>query len=134
MKALLIPADPSRPVELIDISGRDHLRTHVGGLPEATQYDYDAIMFVSDTGRIDGQPIDMRATDYIRRDSEAARQGKMIGIDPSYGLYGEVVVVGNAEQAYVTCRIGWSNALGPPATFRLATRFATHSATATKTE
>jgi hypothetical protein len=98
MKALLIPADPSRSVELIEISGRDDLRPHVGGLSEPTQYDYDAIMYVSDTGRIDGQPMNVRATDYIRRDSEAARQGKMIGIDPSDGLYGEVVVVGNAQQ------------------------------------
>lgn len=95
MKALLIPADPTRAVEMIEINGRDDIRQHVGGLPEATRYDYDSLLYVSDTGRIDGQPMNVRATDYIRRDSEAARQGKMPGIDPSYGLYSPVVVVGD---------------------------------------
>lgn len=98
VKALLIPADPSRPAEVIEVSGRDDLRQHVGGLPEATRYDYHSIIYVSDTGRIDGQPMNIRATDYIRGESEAARQGKMIGIDPSYGLYGTAVVVGADEQ------------------------------------
>jgi hypothetical protein len=98
VKALLIPADPSRPVQEIEVSGRDDLRQHVGGLPEATQYDLDSIIYISDTGRIDGQAMNTRATDYIRRESEAARQGKMIGIDPSYGLYGTAVVVGADER------------------------------------
>jgi hypothetical protein len=97
VKALLIPADSWRPVQMIEISGRDDLRQHVGGLPEATRYDYDSIIYVSDTGRIDGQSMNTRATDYIRRESEAARQGKMIGIDPSYGLYGTAVVAGADE-------------------------------------
>jgi hypothetical protein len=82
---------------MIEVSGRDDLRQHVGGLPEATQYDRDSIIYISDTGRIDGHPMNTRATDYIRRESEAARQGKMIGIDPSYGLYGTAVVVGADE-------------------------------------
>jgi hypothetical protein len=97
VKALLIPADSSRPVQMIEVSGRDDLRQHVGGLPEAARYDYDSLIYISDTGRIDGQPMNVRATDYIRRESEAARQGKMIGIDPSYGLYGATVVVGADE-------------------------------------
>jgi hypothetical protein len=97
VKALLIPVEPSRPVQMIEVSGRDDLRQHVGGLPEATQYDRDSIIYISDTGRIDGHPMNTRATDYIRRESEAARQGKMIGIDPSYGLYGTAVVVGADE-------------------------------------
>jgi hypothetical protein len=54
MKALLISADPGRAVELIEISGRDDLRQHVGGLPEATRYDHDSVIYCSDTGRIDG--------------------------------------------------------------------------------
>jgi hypothetical protein len=97
VKALLIPVDPSRPVQMIEVSDRDDLRQHVGGLPEATRYDYDSIIYISDTGRVDGQAMNTRATDYIRRESEAARQGKMIGIDPSYGLCGTAVVVGHDE-------------------------------------
>jgi hypothetical protein len=97
VKALLIPADPSLPVQMIEVSGRDDLRQHVGGLPEATRYDYDSLIYVSDTGRIDGRPMNMGATDYIRRESDSARQGNMIGIDPSYGLYGDCVVVGHGD-------------------------------------
>jgi Domain of unknown function (DUF3846) len=95
MKALLIPADPSRKVEQIEVDGVDDLRQRVGGLPEPTRYDTDAIMFVSDTGRIDGKPMNARATEYIKNESEAARQGRAGQGDPSYGLYGDVVVVGD---------------------------------------
>ena len=95
MKALLIPADPSRPVELIEIAGRDDVRQHVGGLPEPTRYDHEAIMFVSDTGRIDGHPMNLRATNYIRVESDAAwERGGLLTDDPTYGLYGNCVVVG----------------------------------------
>jgi hypothetical protein len=94
MKALLIPADPTRPVEMIKITGRDDTHRYLGGIAEATQYDHDAVMYVDDVGRIHGKPINARATEYIVKESEAAKQGRMIGIDPSYGLYGEVVVVG----------------------------------------
>jgi hypothetical protein len=94
-KALLIPADPSRPVELIEINGRDDVRQHVGGLPEATRYDHDSLMYVSDTGRIDGQPMNLRATNYIRVESDAAwERGGQLTDDPTYGLYGNVVAVG----------------------------------------
>jgi hypothetical protein len=95
MKALLIPADPSRSVELIEINGRDDLRQHVGGLPEPTRYDHDSLMYVSDTDRIDGQPINLRATNYIRVESDAAwERGGQLTDDPTYGLYGNVVAVG----------------------------------------
>jgi Domain of unknown function (DUF3846) len=94
MKALLIPADPARPVEMIKITGRDDTHRYLGGIAEATRYDHDAVMYVDDVGRINGKPMNTRATDYIVRESEAAKEGRMIGIDPSYGLYGEVVVVG----------------------------------------
>jgi hypothetical protein len=135
MKALLIPADPSRPVELIEITGRDDIRQHVGGLPEPTRYDRDSILFVSDTGRIDGHPMNLRATNYIRMESDAAwERGGQLTDDPSYGLYGDVVAVGDGDSpGCVTYPIGWSNASRAPATFPVATRFATHSATATKT-
>jgi hypothetical protein len=96
MKALLIPADPSRPVERIEINGRDDIRQHVGGLPEPTRYDHDSLMYVSDTGRIDGHPMNLRATNYIRVESDAAwKRGGQLTDDPTYGLYGPVVVVGD---------------------------------------
>jgi hypothetical protein len=97
VKALLIPADPSRPVQMIEIGGRDDLRQHVGGLPEPTRYDRDSLMFVSDTGRLDGMPMNLRATNYIRVESDAAwERGGQLTDDPSYGLYGDVVAVGGS--------------------------------------
>jgi hypothetical protein len=107
---------------------------HVGGLPEPTQYDYDAIMCVSDTGRIDGQPKNMRATEYIRTESEAAKQGRMIGIDPSCASTAKSWWSEMPSRAYGTCLIDWSNASGPHATFRLATGFAMCFKIATRTE
>jgi hypothetical protein len=99
VKALLIPADPSLPVQVIEISGRDDLRQHVGGLPEPTRYDHDSLMYVSDTGRIDGQPMNLRATNYIRVESDAAwERGGQLSDDPTYGLYGSVVVVGGSGE------------------------------------
>jgi hypothetical protein len=95
MKALLIPADPARKVDVVEISGTDDLRRHLGGIPEPTRYDTDAIMFVSDTGRIDGKPMNARATEYIKNESEAASQGRAGQGDPSYALYGDVVVIGD---------------------------------------
>jgi hypothetical protein len=97
MKALFIPADPSRSVELIEINRRDDTRSRVGGLPEPTRYDRDSILFVSDTGRIDGHPMNLRATNYIRVESDAGwERGGQLTDDPTYGLYGNVVAVGGS--------------------------------------
>jgi hypothetical protein len=97
MKALLIPADPPRSVELIEINGRDDIRQHVGGLPEPTRYDHDSLMYVSDTGRIDGQAMNLRVTNYIRVESDAAwERGGQLSDDSTYGLYGDVVAVGES--------------------------------------
>jgi hypothetical protein len=51
-------------------------------------------MWVNDTGRIDGMMMNTRATDYIKTDSTVAKQGRMEGVDPEYGLYGPVVITG----------------------------------------
>jgi hypothetical protein len=118
VKALFIPADPSRPVQVIEVSGRDDLRQHVGGLPEPTRYDHDSLMYVSDTGRIDGQPMNVRATNYIRMESDAAwERGGQLTDDPTYGLYGDVVVIGGNGQGLhdvpdrLTTRFGVSPAV-----------------------
>jgi hypothetical protein len=95
MKALLIPADPTRRVETVEINGTDDLRKHLGGIPEPTRYDSDALMFVDDSGRINGKAMNARATDYIKQESEAASQDLAGQGDPSYGLFGDVVVVGD---------------------------------------
>jgi hypothetical protein len=94
MKALLIPADPTRPIETIEITGRDELRQYIYGIPEPSQFDRDSLMYVDGDGMINAKPMNGRATEYMLRESEVAEQGRMIGIGPSYGLYGEVVVVG----------------------------------------
>src|SRR3954454_12078945 len=56
-------------------------------------------MWVADTGRIEGQLLNERATDYILTRSSAAQQGRMASAHESaYGLYCDVVVTGSVDQ------------------------------------
>jgi uncharacterized protein DUF3846 len=83
------------PVENDITGGRQRIADLVGGYPEVTTYDRDAHIFVNDTGRIDGLPLNERATDYILVHSQAAAQHGMHGAHrTAYGLYGDVVITG----------------------------------------
>jgi hypothetical protein len=93
-KALYVPANTTQPIREIEINDRNDLSDFVGGAPEATRYDRDCVMWVNDTGRIDGMMMNTRATDYIKSDSTVAKQGRMEGVDPDYGLFGPVVITG----------------------------------------
>jgi hypothetical protein len=59
------------------------------GWSESTTYDHDAHMWINGSGRIDGLPLNQRATDYILVHSKAAAQGHMTNARrDGYGLYG----------------------------------------------
>jgi hypothetical protein len=99
---LFIPADSSVPVRIGTLTdGRDQVARLVGGYPERTTYDHDADMFVNGTGRVEGQQLNGRATDYILNESAAAKQGKMTNAaQDGYVLYGDVVVTGPSADRF----------------------------------
>jgi hypothetical protein len=95
MLALFIPTDPAEPVDRVDVDGLPNIYDLLGGDPEPTRYDLDAQMLVLSTGRIDGLPLNVRATHYIKTASLAAQQRPALAHDKTgYGLYGPVVVIG----------------------------------------
>jgi hypothetical protein len=95
--ALLVPADPSKPWGFTTVRGREDIAVLVGGRPELTRYDHDALMFVHGEGRLLGQQLNARATRYIKTASAAAARNASLrnDEDPTYGLYGDVVITGN---------------------------------------
>lgn len=95
--ALFIPADPSKPWGFTTVRGPEDIAVLVGGRPELTRYDHDALMFVHGEGRILGQQLNARATQYIKTASAAAARNASLrnDEDPTYGLYGDVVITGN---------------------------------------
>jgi hypothetical protein len=104
-KALYVPANTTQPVQEIEVNGISDVSDVVSGAPEATRYDRDSVLWVNDTGRIDGMMMNTRATDYIKSDSAVAKQGRMKGVDPEYGLYGPVVITGEELSADVPERL-----------------------------
>jgi hypothetical protein len=94
-RGLLMPADTSKPVERVTINNRGHIKELLGGYHESTQYDHDALMLVHWAGRINGLPLNTRATNYIKTASVAAQRNPELANDTAgYGLYGDVVVIG----------------------------------------
>lgn len=96
--ALLIPADPSAPVELVTVDGHHDILRFLRGGPESTRYDLDSRMLVHGEGRILGLPLNARATHYIKTASAAARNRRTLpgdsGFPADYGLYGDVLAIG----------------------------------------
>lgn len=95
--ALLIPADASKPWRFTTVRGLEDIAVLVSGRPELTRYDHDALMFVHGDGRLLGQQLNARATQYIKTASAAAARNASLrnDEDPTYGLYGDVVITGN---------------------------------------
>jgi len=62
MKALFIPADSARKVEVIDISGQDDIHALGGGISVPSRYDSDSIMFVIQRTT---REMNVRATGHI---------------------------------------------------------------------
>lgn len=96
LTALFVPVEGE--IRQVKISDRAQIDGLVGGWAEMARYDKSATCWINGEGRSQGLPINPRATDYIKTASEAAQEGRMIEIDPAYGLYGAVVMTGMDPQ------------------------------------
>src|SRR3954467_9611479 len=94
VKGLFIPADLRQPLKTVEIEPGGLAAAVNAEFVQRATYDYDTEHWVDDTGRIDGKPMNNLATAYIKTHSQAAKQGKFEHADPSYGLYGDVVITG----------------------------------------
>ncbi len=100
-KALLIPAYNTKPATIVDLGGPpDHLeklQELVGGYIERFQHDADADMWMNEEGRVDGLPLNRRATSYILAGSERAKSGETKDNEEWFSVYGNVVLPGLAD-------------------------------------
>lgn len=97
--AVLVPADETRPCTRVTLPHLDtgaywsELGRHVGGSPNAAQYDRDALVYVEhDSARTSAR--NKRLTRYIWGHSEASAQNQTNPDNPSYWLHGDAVVIG----------------------------------------
>ncbi len=97
--AVLVPADETRPCIRITLPHRatgdywTELGRHVGGSPNACQYDRDALVYVENNSMRDSAP-NRRLTRYIWGHSEASAQHQTDPENPDYHLHGDAVVIG----------------------------------------
>ena len=100
--ALYLPADLDQPVRPVQIRNHADISGLLNGWAEQTRYDRDSVIFVHETGRLDGMAMNERATAYIKTLSDSAKQGRMVDAPQDYGLYGPAVVVGVTEAGDLT--------------------------------
>jgi hypothetical protein len=100
MRALVVPADPEQPVEVIDLDKDGDrlaaLQQAVGGFVEV-QAHREGDLWLNDSGRIDGQPLNDRATHFAINLSERAKAGEFRGFEDYACIYGDVVVTGPVD-------------------------------------
>ena len=100
--ALYLPADLDQPVRPVQIRNHADISGLLNDWAEQTRYDRDSVIFVHETGRLDGMAMNERATAYIKTLSDSAKQGRMVDAPQDYGLYGPAVVVGVTEAGDLT--------------------------------
>jgi Domain of unknown function (DUF3846) len=107
MDALVIPADPTEPVRVIDLDSGDgalaNLQQAVGGFVEV-QAHTEGDIWLNDEGSINGSPVNVRASHWVLNDSAMSGEG---GVGEWSVLYGDVVVTGPPD------REGESTAVDP---------------------
>jgi len=97
--AVLVPVDETRPCIRITLPHRatgdywTELGRHVGGSPNACQYDRDALVYVENNSTRDSAP-NRRLTRYIWGHSEASAHHQTDPENPDYYLHGDAVVIG----------------------------------------
>jgi hypothetical protein len=98
MDALVVPADPTEPVRVIDLdSGAgqlDNLQKAVGGFVEV-QANSERDLWIHDEGRINDSPVNVRASHWVLNDSQMAKEGRA---GEWSVLYGDVVVTGPPDR------------------------------------
>ncbi len=102
---IVVPADPARPCRIVSVRRGDRgfrqVSELVGGAVEEAVYDRDALLYLNDSGRMLGFPVNERITQYVRNDSEAAEQHRQRHSPwpDDYVLCGDVVLAGSFAQA-----------------------------------
>jgi hypothetical protein len=99
MKALVIPSLADKPCKVVYLDPNDlrAMQALVGGYIEEARYDHDSVFVLNEEGGAMRLARNRRATDYVRRHSDAARQGRIGPMTPGYGLVGDVVVFGESD-------------------------------------
>jgi hypothetical protein len=97
MKALVIPADVSEPVRVIDLNAGEgslaNLQREVGGFVEVQAHDVGDI-WLNDEGRLIDAPVNPRINHWMLNESDWAKQGLA---DERTIMYGDVVFTGPAD-------------------------------------
>lgn len=98
MRALLIPADPTKPVSVIDLNAGPgslkNLQGAVGGYVEV-QAHAEGDLWLNEEGRLIDLPINVRANRFLLSDSQLAKEHEVSerGI-----MYGDVVMTGPPDR------------------------------------
>lgn len=100
LQALLIPADPTQPVEVINLweNGKDN---EVARIQEAVEGHFDVQahpegdIWINDEGRIIDMPVNVRASSWVLNDSTMAKDGRA---GEWSVLYGPAVLTGPADR------------------------------------
>jgi hypothetical protein len=98
MPALLVPADPSQPVKVIDLkaggSHLDVLQEAIGGTI-AVQEHVEGDIWLHDEGRIINLPINVRVNHWMINTSHLAHQHL---VNEMLIIYGDVVITGPVDR------------------------------------
>jgi ABC-type uncharacterized transport system YnjBCD ATPase subunit len=98
MPALLVPADATVPVQLIDLAEGDSsytaLRTAIGGYLEV-QAHQEGDLWLHDEGRLIDLPINVRINHWMLNDAALAHQQQ---VGESMVIYGDVVITGPPDR------------------------------------
>lgn len=97
MKGLVIPADVTQPVRVIDLNAGDgslaNLQREVGGYVDVQAHDVGDI-WVNDEGRLIDLPVNPRINHWLLNESDWAKQGV---VSERQVLYGDVVFTGRPD-------------------------------------
>jgi hypothetical protein len=97
MKGLVIPADVTQPVRVIDLHSGDgsltNLQRDVGGYVDVQAHDVGDI-WVNDEGRLIDLPVNPRVNYWLLNESDWAKQGI---VSERQVLYGDVVFTGRPD-------------------------------------
>ena len=107
MDALVVPADPQKAVKVIDLNAGDgsyaNLRKEIGGTLDVVEH-AEGDIWIHDTGRIDGHPINVRVSHWVLNTSQLAHEGRA---GEWSVIFGDCVITGGPD------REGESTAVDP---------------------
>jgi hypothetical protein len=95
-RGLLVPASELQRPTIVPVSADlAELERYVHGLPEQARFSYDSVLFVNGMGHSMQMARNQRVTDWVHRESDAAKRGTFKGVSQDeYSLAGPVVILG----------------------------------------